>query len=128
MGKQITTITSKGFTIVELVIIVIVIAILASITIVSYNAVTRNSHIQSVTADLSTSASELAKFRADTGSYPTSQAQFNTQIKQSNTSGETVYTYTYTAASNTYCLSATGHSVTYNVRSNRIKAVEGPCV
>ncbi len=46
-------VSQKGFTIVELLIVIVVIAILAAITIVSYNGIQRNAQISSVADGLS---------------------------------------------------------------------------
>lgn len=64
----------KGFTIVELLIVVLVIAILAAITIVSYNGITaraQNSNLQSVITQLQRA---LEVHKTLTGSYPVTQS------------------------------------------------------
>ena len=49
----------KGFTIVELLIVVVVIAILAAITIVSFNGITNRTHDSAVQSDLSNIAKKM---------------------------------------------------------------------
>ncbi|PIQ71162.1 hypothetical protein COV88_01465 [Candidatus Saccharibacteria bacterium CG11_big_fil_rev_8_21_14_0_20_41_19] len=44
--------TSSGFTIVELLVVIVVIGILAAITIVSYTGITQKAIIASLTSDL----------------------------------------------------------------------------
>lgn len=69
-----TTGTSKGFTIVELLIVVVVIAILAAITIVSYNGITARANDTSVQADLANMAKTVMVASTDTGVFPTNEA------------------------------------------------------
>ncbi|MGF2948217.1 prepilin-type N-terminal cleavage/methylation domain-containing protein [Microbacterium alcoholitolerans] len=61
---------TKGFTIVELLIVVVVIAILAAITIVAYNGISNTANDSAVQADLSNLARKVQLVHARTGSYP----------------------------------------------------------
>lgn len=61
---------NQGFTIVELLIVVVVIAILAAITIVSYNGITARAYVSSVQSDFRNAIQSLELYKADTGSYP----------------------------------------------------------
>ena len=65
--------TKQGFTIVELLIVVVVIAILAAITIVAYNGITNDAETSALKSDLSTAAKKLqvAKINGD-GTFPVS--------------------------------------------------------
>lgn len=54
----------QGFTIVELLIVVVVIAILAAITIVSYNGITNRANDMSVQNDLRNIAKKFEEYRA----------------------------------------------------------------
>lgn len=62
----------KGFTIVELLIVVVVIAILATITIVSYNGITNQAKNASVASDIKNFAKiiEMQRSSGDSGTYP----------------------------------------------------------
>ncbi len=62
--------SSKGFTIVELLIVVVVIAILAAITIVSYNGITTSAKESALKSDLSTAAKKLNVAKIQDGSFP----------------------------------------------------------
>ena len=62
---------SSGFTIVELLIVVVVIGILAAITIVSYNGVAQRAAGASLQSDLSGASTQLKMYQVENGSYPT---------------------------------------------------------
>ena len=65
-----------GFTIVELLIVVVVIAILAAITIVAYNGIQARAYDSTVRSDLSQVMKKLEIYKVDNGSYPsTSEAE-----------------------------------------------------
>lgn len=60
----------QGFTIVELMIVIVVIAILAAITIVGYTGVQGRAHDTAVQSDLRQIANQLEMWRLDSGHYP----------------------------------------------------------
>ncbi len=64
------TIQQVGFTIVELLIVVVVIAILAAITTVSYNGITNQANDSAVQQDLATLAKKIQIANAQNGAYP----------------------------------------------------------
>lgn len=68
----------KGFTIVELLIVVVVIAILAAITIVSYNGIQARSTDTAVRSDVANLAKRFGAFHADNGFYPNTSAHMQT--------------------------------------------------
>lgn len=60
----------RGFTIVELLIVVVVIAILAAITIVSYNGITNRANASSAKSVASTVQKKIELYATDKGNYP----------------------------------------------------------
>lgn len=60
----------KGFTIVELLIVIVVIAILAAITIVSYNGIQSQAENTKTITAVSAWAKAIQLYKADTGAYP----------------------------------------------------------
>lgn len=61
-----------GFTIVELLIVVVVIGILATITVVSFNGIVSQTKIASIKYDLDTNSRKLQLYYTQYSSYPTS--------------------------------------------------------
>lgn len=62
----------RGFTIVELLIVIVVIGILAAITIVAYNGIQARANAVTLQADLSNAAKKLKLYQVDHAAYPTS--------------------------------------------------------
>lgn len=62
---------STGFTIVELLIVVVVIAILAAITIVAYNGIQDRAKAARITASIDAYGKALELYRVENGNYPT---------------------------------------------------------
>ncbi|MGO2030128.1 MAG: type IV pilin protein [Glutamicibacter ardleyensis] len=69
--KHTTTNKRRGFTIVELLIVIVVIGILAAITIVAYNGVQERSRVQQANAEINSllKAIEMARINKDTHLY-----------------------------------------------------------
>lgn len=68
----------NGFTIVELLIVIVVIAILAAITIVAYNGIQNRAYDTSIQSDLRQISKQLDLYNVQNGSYPDSQAKLAT--------------------------------------------------
>ena len=62
--------SEKGFTIVELLIVVVVIAILAAITIVSYNGITSRANGSAAAAAAATAQKKAEAYNAEVSNYP----------------------------------------------------------
>lgn len=67
--------TQTGFTIVELLIVIVVIGILAAITIVAYNGVQGRANDTAIQSDLANIAKKLELYKADYAVYPAGAAQ-----------------------------------------------------
>ena len=98
--------TQEGFTIVELLIVIVVIAILAAITIVSYNGITARANTTSAQSAASTVVKKSEAYYADasTSGYPTTNAAIGAAAAASYPYGVTGVTFkagTFTNAATT---------------------------
>jgi len=59
-----------GFTIVELLVVIVVIGILASITIVSYNGISQKANLASIKSDLANASLTIKSYSSIRGTYP----------------------------------------------------------
>ncbi len=94
---------ATGFTIVELLIVVVVIAILAAVAIVAYSGIRSQAADAVVRSDLQSAAQHLEKLKIMSANqqYPADLVAAALPFSQTVT-----YQYTYTQASNDYCLTA----------------------
>jgi len=109
----------KGFTIVELLVVIVIIGILAAITIVSYTGVTSRAVAASLQSDLANASQQLKMFQVENSAYPTANncptpGAGEICLKASDS---TTYNYTVDNSVNpqTFCLVATKNSQTYTV-------------
>lgn len=75
----------KGFTIVELLIVVVVIAILAAVTIVSFNGITQRAKASSTQSLVTNVVKKVEAYRIETGQLPTNAQLINNQSLTSST-------------------------------------------
>lgn len=80
--------TIKGFTIVELLIVIVVIGILAAITIVAYNGVQNRANDAAVQSDVRKIGLALQNYVALNSSLPTSEAALKTLLENSEVNGK----------------------------------------
>lgn len=114
--------SQPGFTIVEILIVIIVIAILATITALSYSAITDNARKQTAKTDAQTLATQLNKYKADKGAYPADLTPLATPSGVSST-----FQYSYDATAGAYCITASVKGASAFVKSGSITAQEGGC-
>lgn len=108
----------RGFTIVELLVVIVVIAILAAIVTVAYNGVRRSAEISTLSNEIRTVSQQLEYQRTLGGIYPISLGS----IKKSD-----AYQYGYNATDTTYCLSLKKGEYQYRVSNTNQKIEEGVC-
>ena len=107
----------SGFTIVELLIVIVVIAILAAITIVSYNGITGRAQESGTASHLKDLIKKVELFKVENGSYPPSIASI-TGAKDDDV---------YSLAWNTYCVASGTSAKQYYMMSDTQKVNKGSC-
>ena len=118
--------TASGFTIVELLIVVVVIAILAAITIVAFNGVqdrAKLSAAQSVSSQVAKKLSAYAVDNSDT--FPSAAQLAGLGIVDS---GSNSYQYAYSSSTPTvYCLTTTVNGKSFYTSNSNLKPTLGGC-
>ena len=110
-GMMQLRIQQKGFTIVELLIVIVVIAILAAITIVAYNGITNRARVSAVQTSVSQASRKVLTHAAtNADNYPATLSE--TGINESN---GTTYQYTSdnTVNPKKYCVTATNGTTSF---------------
>ena len=104
----------SGFTIVELLIVIVVIAILAAITIVAFNGIQERARVSAVSSALNQANKKIAVYQVDNpGQFPTDLASIG--ITNSDVSYQ--YTVDNSASPALYCITATTGTTSYNSSS-----------
>ena len=115
----------RGFTIVELLIVVVVIAILAAITIVAYNGIQKRAIVSVVQSDLSSAQKQLEISRHTNGdTYPSN----GNDLKSSQ---GVQLSYFYDSDRNSFCVGAFSTNqptVRYHIKSDTGSIKEGDCI
>ena len=119
---------TAGFTIVELLVVIVIIGILAAITMVSYTGVTKKANEATMVADLATAKNQFALYHAEHSVYPTGLDANNCPTNATVTPNpDTNYclksgsgnTFAITVATgSTYTLMATKNSTVYKVTND----------
>jgi prepilin-type N-terminal cleavage/methylation domain-containing protein len=120
----------KGFTIVELLVVIVVIGILASITIISYNGVSQKAYLASMQTGLDNGSKALQLFQIENTNYPLTidcgqpESTTNHCVKLSS---DVTYTYRTSASNPTFfCLEANKNSDYYHT-TQKNTLISGPC-
>ncbi len=112
--------SNKGFTIVELLIVIVVIAILAAITVVAYNGIQNSANDAAVKSDMRNYANQMLQFHAKNGRYAAGNnnnaPEGITSLKLSKGSYDTSVNNAY------YCANTTKFAVAARSKSGAVWA------
>jgi prepilin-type N-terminal cleavage/methylation domain-containing protein len=118
--------SQSGFTIVELLIVIVVIGILAAITIVAYNGIQNRAHAAQAQAAASNLSTLLANYNTLNGSYPTDLSTINNNGPLSTTDG-TTYAYHPGASNTSFCVTVTNATASYVITDSNTAPASGGC-
>lgn len=125
---------SYGFTIVELLIVIVVIGILAAITIVAYNGISQRATAASMNADLANASKQLKLYQVTNSSYPinidcsASPAANTICLKSSSGTTYTSFTPSNTGSVQTFCLTAANGTTNYFINDTIVASpTAGQC-
>jgi prepilin-type N-terminal cleavage/methylation domain-containing protein len=111
----------RGFTIVELLIVIVVIAILAAITIVAYNGIQGRARVAAMQSNLQQAAKKLETYKvANNDLYPPDLATAGITAPNGTT-----YNYQPAADYRSYLMSGTANGMTYRISNLAQNPVEG---
>ncbi len=113
----------KGFTIVELLIVVVVIAILAAITIVAYSGIQDNARKTALQAEMKQRADKIKLYALDNQVFPDTLAQADIET----TAGNTTFQYTKNDAGDNFCLTGLYNNSFALHQSDNGLFEDGPC-
>ena len=116
----------QGFTIVELLIVVVVIAILASITIVSYNGISKKATNASIQSTLSQAAKKIDMYRSNDNANLFPASLNAAGLSLASTDG-TLYVYSISSDKSLYCLASSRAGRTYYVSDVAANPKPGTC-
>lgn len=115
-----------GFTIVELLIVIVIIAVLAAITTVAYNGIQQRAIQSTLTSQLATVTRLVKLEQAKTGTLPTALAAVN-DGQGVTTNGDITLAYMADTAANTFCVTAIYKDTTLYRQTESGSATQGGC-
>lgn len=115
----------RGFTIVELLIVIVVIGILAAITIVAFNGITNRANVASLQSDLENANTSLESYRVGTSTSDLYPANVGIAALKASPGNTFTYLVSNTTSPAGYCLIANNNDTRYYTTNLNTKPVLG---
>lgn len=115
---------SDGFTIVELLIVIVIIGILAAITLVAYSGIQQRAKESALKSDLALVSKKMAADNALNGSYALTQAAVDGGKGLPASSGTS---YQFQSTGSSYCITGTNGNLSFKVSDTATVATQGGC-
>ena len=118
---------TSGFTIVELIIVIVVIGILTALAVVSFNGIRVRAIDSLIRADLSTAITKINTTKVDSGvdEYPATLSEAG--ISPSGDDGATTFTYNVSGGQDVYCLQGVNSGRTFYATTDISNPATGYC-
>ena len=120
----------SAFTIVELLVVIVIIGILASITVVSYTGITNRAKVAILQSDLNKSSKQIELFKAQNGIYPSNindcPNPSSVSLCLSSSNGATYTSYVSTANTFTLIETASDGATRWRIANNSRHVVVVP--
>lgn len=127
--------SQRGFTIVELLIVIIIVAILAAISIVAYNGIQDRAQISALQNDLTSAKKVFLLYKVDNDKYPATTTEINSiTVKANKSVYDTTmnnFYYCYNKVTNEFAIGArtasskTSFLITSNSGIEQVNSVDG---
>lgn len=114
----------RGFTIVELLIVIVIIGILAAITIVAYNGIQQRAKESALKSDLASVARKMSADNALNGGYALTQSAVDNNNGLPASSGTA---YQFQSTGTTYCITGTNGNLSFKISDTSSSPVVGGC-
>lgn len=111
----------SGFTIVELLVVIVVIAILAAITVVSYNGITNQAQKTAIIASVRQGATQLATYTLQNNTTPIACSAAGVTVNPEHTLNCSI------SSSGAFCISVSKGAISYRADDTSLSPVEGEC-
>jgi len=115
-------INKKGFTIVELLVVIVVIAILAAIAIVSYNGMISKAHEAGIQAETEQNAKAMQSYQTIRGNYATNCADAGVKVGTDN-----VLSCASSSDGQQFCVGVSRNGIAYYSTNGHLTPREGSC-
>lgn len=116
---------ARGFTIVELLVVIVIVGILAAIVVTAYSGITQKAIASSLQSDLANASKQLKMFQVENGAYPSSNNCPTPAIGEICLKSSIGNSYGYINVdmltdnnSQVFCLNAINKNISYNINQD----------